>query len=231
MTAWTTNGPTLSQSEIERQRVNGVRLPLVLWPHQGTGDHIICNGLYRTLAEDWNVEILCLEKNAQTLRLMLQDLPSIRLIPMPSENLLDQYCRGISNRVVLRLGASVDGFDRWKFDREFYRQAQVPWEYRWDKCKFPDMVQVTVPSYKYAFIHDRPDFNNARLTMPGLRPEPQYSIFAYRDMILKAAELHCVSSSFAAFADSLPLNGQALHFYPFGREIPQMKNNWAIHGN
>lgn len=228
MTAWEINGPDLTQALVERQRINGVRLPLVVRGHQGTGDHVLCNGLYRTLAEDWNLEILCLEKNAQTVRLMLTDLPSVRLIPMPQEAMLDQYCAGITNKVILRLGASVSGFDRWKFDREFYRQAQVPMEYRWSKAIFPDVLQVSAPAYKYSFVHDRPDFNNARLNMPGIRPDPKHSIFAHRNLILGAAELHCVSSAFAVYADSLPLNGAKLCFYPFGREIPALKHPWAI---
>ncbi len=229
MPTWNVNGPKLTQAEVERRRMAGERLKLAVSAHQGMGDHIICAGLYRTLAEDWDVDLLVLDKYVANVRALLWDVPAINIIPIAKEDQKFQYCDGICDRVVLRLGFAADiPFNTNHFDREFYRHAQVPWESRWSKFRCPDVSQVPAPDYKYTFVHDRPDMFNAVLTMPGIRPDPKASIFAHRDLILKASELHCVSSSFAAFADSLDLRGKALFFHPFGREVQSLRHEWEI---
>lgn len=230
MSAWSVNGPHLTDEVVHRRRLKGERMTLVVCPHQGMGDHLICQGMYRTLAEDWDLEFLILEKYAANVRTMLADVPNIRYIPIKTEEVKDQYCDGICDRVILRIGFSAKtAFDTNIFDREFYRHAQVPWEYRWSRFVVPDVPQAPAPSYKYVFVHDRPEMFNAKLTIPGIHPDPNYSIFAHRDLILNAQEIHCVSSAFAAFAESLPLNGKPLHFYRFTREVPEMHHNWIIH--
>lgn len=230
MSAWNYKGDEFTRAKVARRRLNGERLPLSVLNHQGMGDHLICQGIYRTLAEDWNVRLLVMPHCYENVRIMLADVPAIKLLRINSDAEGDQYCRGITDQVVLRLGATADdGFDKPRFDQEFYRQAMVPFSYRWSRCLIPQVPQIKKPSGAYYFIHDRPDFNNARLTMPGIRPDPGSCIFAHRDLILGASQIHCVSSSFATFADSLPLDGSQLHFYPFGRETPQMRHAWQIH--
>ena len=231
MTCWSFNGPSLNDATIRRRRLAGERMPLVLCAHQGLGDHLICQGMYRTLAEDWDVEFLVIRPYVANMQIMLGDVKGLRIIPINVEADKDQYCRGIMNRVILRIGFSAVGqpFDTNIFDQEFYRHAQVPFEYRWSKFKVPDVPQISAPDYKYDFIHDRPEMFNAKLDMPGIQPNSDKSIFAHRDLILKATALHCVSSSFAAFADSLVLREeQKLFFHPFGREIPKMRHPWSI---
>lgn len=207
----------------------GERLCLAVMGHNGLGDHIICQGLYRTLAEDWDIKLLVTYNVLGNVKLMLADLPQITVISMKDDGQILQYCKGINNQVILKLGLMAeDGFQKDYFDQEFYRQAMVPFKFRWQKFQCPNVPQVPVPEGKYVFVHDRPELNGARLTMPGIRPDPNVNIFSYRDMILKASTIHCVSSAFAALADSLPLNGTQLNFYAFGREVPKHKLPWNV---
>ena len=201
---------------------------LVIRPHPCMGDHIICNGLYRYLARKWEVTVLAVSKNVKFVKMMLDDAP-INVIEVGREWDMDDYANRTPHASILRLGfCSEEPFNRWHFDMEWYRQAGVPFENRWTNWKMPEITQVPLPDKPYAFVHDRPDMFGAAIgPIPNeVRPDSVQPIFAYRDLIKGASEVHCVSSRFAAFADCFDLGGKPLFFYAFGRETPAHRNQW-----
>lgn len=229
MTAWRYQGPYVTEAVAQKALDEHRRMPLYLLPHPCTGDHIICAGLYRVLAKDWQLNIIIRPGMHRTVCLLLQGIEDACTIEMPEHEMVP-YCDSLKDAVVLRIGFNSGiPFDQWSFDREFYRHAGVDFAHRWDSFKSPEIEQLPKPEGEYAFVHDRPDFFNAKLDMAGQRPIPEAHIFAHREIVLGAKALHCVSSSFAAFADSYDLNGKDLNFYPFGREIPTHRNKWKIH--
>ena len=46
---------------------------MIVYHHLGLGDHIICNGLVRTLAKEQPVEVLCKNHNLASVRFMFRD--------------------------------------------------------------------------------------------------------------------------------------------------------------
>jgi hypothetical protein len=212
---------------------------LIIRPHQGMGDHIICCGMYRHFAlvgKDRDMIVLAHSGSvANNVAFMLSDLPNVCVVDYPDDNTMDQSLACENDCEILRLGASAGEphFNRWQFDQEFYRQAGLPFFMRFSKFAFPECDQVRWTNENYIFVHDRPDLD-ARIPAPTLSqfsivpPDSSRTIFQHRELLLDAKELHCVSSSFAAFADSFDLNGKALFFYPFGREIPRHQNTWQM---
>lgn len=205
---------------------------LIIRPHQGMGDHIICCGMYRHFAKDREVIVLAHSgRVADNVAFMLSDLPNVCVVDYPDDRTMDESLAAETNCEILRLGAAAGEphFDRWKFDREFYRQANVPFWFRWDKFACPECPQYTLGLKDWKFVHQRIDLNAIIKPLPeGIVgfPNHLYTVFQHRDMILHAQELHCVSSAFAAFADCFDLKDKPLYFYPFGREIPHHQNPW-----
>lgn len=228
MNGWKAQGPNLKWAEVELRMKKGERLSVVIHGHPCTGDHIICCGLYRTVARNWQVNILVRPGDEDKVCMLMQGIKDAAVISVPDQE-MSTYCASLKNEVVLRLGDySGIPFDHNQFDVDFYKHAGVPFCHRWDSFHAPAIEQVPVPDGDYDFVHERPELCNARLPFPGERPRPNRSIFAHRELILGAKALHCCSSSFAAFAECFDLTGKNLNFYPFGREIPTFKNPWKI---
>ncbi len=211
---------------------------LIIRPHQGMGDHIICCGMYRHFAKDRSVIVLSHSGMvAKNVAFMLSDLTNVCVIDYPDDRTMDKSLECETDCEILRLGAAAGEphFDKWKFDREFYRQAGLPFSLRFSGFAFPECAQIQWAVKSYAFVHERPDLG-ARIQQNGMaercqsvvRPFSNQPIFAHRDLVTNASELHCVSSSFAAFADSFDLNSNRLFFYAHGREVPQHQNVWQM---
>lgn len=207
---------------------------LIIRGHQGMGDHIICCGMYRHFAKNREVIVLAHSgRVAKNVAFMLSDLPNVCVVDYPDDRTMDESLACETDCQILRMGAAAGEphFDRWKFDREFYRQANVPFWLRWDAFAFPNCPQIKWVCDDYAFMHERPDLS-ASIPVGALpqgsiaRPIADYTIFQHRDLILNAKELHCVSSSFAAFADCFAMHNIPLYFYANGREVPAHQNGW-----
>lgn len=206
---------------------------MIVWAHQQMGDHILCNGLYRALAErHGKLSVCCIFQNFANVSLMLADDRRITVEPFPDETAIHKAFDAANGETVIKVGShGPQPFDRWTFDREFYRQANVPFEFRWSKCLLPLLPQIAPPQGPYVFVHDRPEMGS-KINLVGqriVRPVPNQPIFSHRSLIYHAKELHCVSSAFATFADSLQLKGKPFHFYPFGREVPASQNPRIMH--
>lgn len=205
---------------------------MIIWAHQQMGDHVLCNGMYRCLADRFgSIQVACIEQNIANVRTMLASDSRISVVQFSDEPTIHRVLGGQPGEAVLRAGShSHQPFDRWQFDMEFYRHAGVPFENRWTRCFMPPVAQIEPPQGDYIFVHDRPEMG-AKIMANGAveRPRQGQSIFAHRKLIMSAREIHCVSSSFAVFADSFDLKEKPFHFYPFGREIPVNQNAWTLH--
>lgn len=206
---------------------------LIIRPHQGMGDHLICCGMYRYLARDRDVIVLAHSGTvARNVSFMLSDLPNVAVVDYPNDQTMDQGLAAETDCEILRLGAASGEphFNRWAFDMEFYRQANVDFAVRFSWFHFPLCQQMPLPDREYIFVHDRPDMGHkipeVKTDLKIVGPNDLYTTFQHMALIMHAKELHCVSSSFAAFADSFNLTGKGLYFYPFEREIPRHQNLW-----
>jgi len=202
--------------------------------HLGLGDHIICNGLYRTKAESF-AKILFIVKahNYGSVRTMLADVPNLNVIPIPSI-LADRFQVWLGKGLeilgwtVLRLGFfGKDYFlpgNSKSFDEQFYDQANLAFEARWNKFSIPSTKRSSPPSNitsgldlkGYIFVHDDEErgFNVDTSFIPDgteiIRPirRQGVEILAYRELIENATELHMIESSFLALAESLGSRGK-----------------------
>jgi hypothetical protein len=200
--------------------------------HLGLGDHIICLGLYRELAKtNQNLVIPVRGHNYESLKGLLGDKLNIRLLSFPkssAEESMSVLSKLLSKTGIkeLRLGHWGANFAQvgYRFDRSFYSQAQIPFEYRWKSFEYPrnySEEKALFESYrvepgKYVFLHEdqsRGFVINRNLLKSDLKVvEPRYGklripIQSYRLLMENAAENHLIESSFAAFCESIEIRG------------------------
>jgi len=208
----------------------------------GLGDAIICNAIFRHYAKSY--DLVCIpvkHHNLPSVNFMLRDVPNIVLRGVASDVEAMVFLRNWKGHKK-GLGAfSSDGtFKAAQFDREFYRQAGVDFDCRWNQwqCVINPMSKDRVEhDHPFAFIHDDESRGmTIKLDHLGIglsaiwKPENLDTIFSAWEHIEKAQEIHCINSSLALFIDSIPLPKNprlCLHLYARpGGEVPTFRKNW-----
>lgn len=214
---------------------------LVIHHNLGLGDHIMCNGLVRTLLNDGNhfdsVIIFAKEVNVKNVSYMFSDEPRIKIITIPTganewlfvNNFLcankhiTAFIRSqniiIDNLISMGLVSN--------FDEGFYTCCGIPFEYRWINFKinrnFQEekrvLTKLNPNNEKYIFVHDEPSlgYNVTKIENPNnlkiIKNDKSESIFNMIGIIENAAEIHCMESSIKCLIDSLPNITCPLYFH------------------
>ena len=198
--------------------------------HQGLGDHILCNGLYRELAKKHKLCVLAVKiVNFRSLKRMLGDQRNILIIPIPDKKVsfflekLQQFFNLFGFKC-LKLGYKGENFLRGdiRFDENFYLQAKVDFIKRWESFSYFRNQELEMKLFKelecdrepYIFVHEdlRRGFlidkklikSNIRIITP-LPKTKKLNFFDYRFILESASEVHCIESSFCAFVESLQI--------------------------
>ena len=213
----------------------------LITPHQGLGDHILCNGLYRHFSQSREHVIITVKQNyVHEIRYMLRDCPNIRILPLPLRRswsytrLIQIMSRPLPIEIV-GLGSYGHNFfpKGVRFDQNFYDQAGINFDFRWSKFEVPrnDKRENEVfeflgcHSEPYIFLHedksrdfviDRKRFDSKLKVVEPVKGSSQFSLFDYRKVLEEASELHLIESSFAAFAESIDLS-QRLYAHRYAR--------------
>jgi len=215
---------------------------ILITPHQGLGDHILCNGLYRQFSEKGSRVFISVKKNYYPeLSNMLSDLENVTFLRMPNykswkTTRLFQLIGKILRMQVVGLGSYGTGFfpQGVRFDMNFYDQAGIDFNHRWDSfCAARNLdkelelfERLGCNTEQYIFLHEDSarDFKinrdllpeNTRVVTP-LSPTEGYFLVDYRLVIEKAYQIHVIESSFAAFIESIPI------------EVPLFAHRYARH--
>lgn len=206
--------------------------------HLGLGDALICNGLVRVLVERFGtVFVPAKHHNVASVSFMFSDLPQVKVVAVENEKEMMMLSQ---NRKSVRLGLhSREGLRRNNWDKQFYEQAGMDFEYRWSRFRFPEPKDPIIPettSGKWCFVHDDPlrgfgiDFQKLPVDADLVRPKPSGTIFDWAPALTKAFEIHCIDSCFAILADSIPCRAEhyVLHLYARNDNRPNYHKDWII---
>lgn len=190
---------------------------VVLEPHLGLGDNIICLGLVRAMARNnpnKKFYYVCLHRCYQSLAWMFQDLSNVFLFAVESGREARQLA-GFLNAEYLPIG--IVGVDLMQFDRYFYDQHQVNFELRWLDSSVPpgpkseDLFRRLNPMGEpYILVCDSKSENNIYgLNIENPRNLKVIKIYAATDniydwtkLVLFADEIHTIDTSFIHFVES-----------------------------
>lgn len=211
---------------------------MIVYHHLGLGDHIVCNGLVRHLAEMSRVSVLCKNHNYTNVQFMYRDNPKIQVCPVLNDAEANSLCYH-SKLPVLRIGFAVGGlkFSDCTWDENFYRNAGIDFEYSWTKFHLVPNITESI-NEDYIFIHnidstntDRIDYSYLPRDKKQIFTDSSVSFFDYYSIIQNAAEIHCIDSSFKHLIDRIPTKGRLFYHklrFPKPYDTYKQKKNWII---
>ena len=215
---------------------NGGLVKVLNWvlvtPHQGLGDHLLCVGMYRDFSSRYTRVLITVKSiYFAELKALLSDLPNVTLFKLPTHEphlwrktrVLQKLAKILRVRVV-GLGGFGENFlkSKIRYDENFYLQANIAFEHRWSSFSAPRNLRkeyelsrlLGCENQPYIFLHEDASrgFRINRDHLPkGIKVvEPSadksiYQLVDYRKIIEGALEIHTIESSFAAFIESLCL--------------------------
>ena len=222
---------------------------LLFKTHQGLGDHILCVGLYKTLAQNYSECLLPVRQPyRRAVANMLQEIENINVFSYDSKFTKTPweswyFGLGAHERFLTKRGhdsLNLGSFDTnflkdgiTKFDHEFYKQAEVPFQSRWesgfihrDSSKETELFDALAPHDEpYIFVHDDASRNfkinpkyfppEVKIIRPSQKLMKRYSISDYLTLIENALEIHCIESSFCALIET------------YGTDVPKFAHRYA----
>jgi hypothetical protein len=200
----------------------------IIYHHLGLGDHIICNGLVREIIKNnsFNSYKLIVKKhNLPSVRFMFRDIKNISFQEVNNDVEADQFILK-NNKPYVKIGFQFM-HSNVTWDKSFYKQCDVDFNKRWDSFKYErDLISeenlyktLNSTQEKYVLIHnkasdgiDRIDYKIVDDSIKKIFIEKHTDVmFDYTKLIENAEEVHCVSSSFIVFVDSLNIKNKIFY--------------------
>ena len=232
-------------------------LVTLITPHQGLGDHILCNGLYRHFSQLRKQVIITVKQNyVGEIRYMLRDCGNVKILPLPLKRswtytrLVQMISRTLPIEIV-GIGSYGDNFfpKGVRFDQNFYDQAVINFDFRWSKFEVPRNQKCENEIFRilgcdsgpYIFLHedksrefiiDRKRIDSKLRVVEPVTGLSQFSLFDYRKVLEEASEIHLIESSFAAFAESINLTQKLYaHRYARGHALYDFRHEFTYRSN
>ena len=198
----------------------------------GLGDHIICNGLVRTLInENDRYTLFVKPHNKLTVEFMYRDLPNLEFYEGDDNEVTNFINRnGIPQEDLIVAGFYYRHPNAKEFDDSFYLQHNIPFFKRWEnfyvdrdlESEMKLFKQFGLEENKYVFIHD--DINRGyrineekivNKDLPIIRPVHGLTnnVFDYCYLMKNSLESHFIDSSFRLIFDSLKLRNTNIFYH------------------
>jgi hypothetical protein len=202
-----------------------------IYHHLGLGDHIICNGLVRSLInENEEYKMFVKPHNLISVSFMYRDLENLSFI-VGDDVYVNNFIR---ENNLKKNDLIIAGFYRHpkskEFDDSFYLQNDLPFENRWDNFKCVRDIDREMSLFKkynikeneYVFLHDDVNRNfeidrdyilNKELKIVTPINEISDNIFDYCYLMENSIESHFIDSSFKLIFDSFKLRNNNLFYH------------------
>ena len=193
---------------------------VVLEPHMGLGDGLICLGLVKTLVtreKECQFYFACLPNYFHSIAWMLKDIGNVFPVAVNSGREARQYAQ-FKNAKYLSIG--INNVDIRRFDECFYEQHQVPFNSRWELAQTPPgpnasslFNRLNPKNLPYRLIcrQDSSGTKHAlRLTaFSGALEIEVYpatnNIFDWYNLVFGALEIHTIDTAFIHFVENMLL--------------------------
>lgn len=224
--------------------------PTYIFPHQGLGDHILVNGLVRTIAKNYDkIFILCQNKYTENVQYMYRDNANIEIVGMEKKEMGNFIIMHPENNYI------IPGHEKFrkilrapnnilKFDEIFYKLVDIPIEKKWSEFYVKRDLQKEKEIFyelglkegdKYAFVHQK-NISKIEKNAPTIKiieNDEKYLVFNYLYTIENAEEIHCVNSVFLALIDCIGIKKERMFLHKYARtcnfdDIFTLKSPWKI---
>lgn len=203
---------------------------VVLEPHLGLGDGIICLGLVRDLSRrhpEVKFYYACLHRCYQTLAWMFQDLDNVYLFAVESGREARQFA-GFLNCRYMPIG--IINVDVKRFDEFFYKQHQIDFDLRWINGQVAPgpkssllFNQLNPENTPYILVCNRESgmisyqlniFNPHNIKIIEVQALTN-NIFDWFKLIIGATEIHSIDTAFVHVIESIfyELNHPPIYYH------------------
>lgn len=208
------------------------------------GDHIVCNGLVRSILNDGkyytDVYVFAKQINSDRVSRMFDDDPRIHVLIIPSiqnevvfvNNIIAQHAICDFIRCGFGFIDNLCGMNlKMNYDEAMYACCGIPFQNRWKKFNLrrdtnreTDVLNELNPNNEeFIFVHDDPSrgfsFEPSNVgTRKVIRNDPTIGLFDMIGVLKNAKEIHCMESSFRALIDHIEDIQCPLYFYKKVRE-------------
>lgn len=210
--------------------------------HLGLGDHIICNGLIRFLAQKEKIKLFCKTQNEFNIKLMYSNNSDIEIISVYNDFEAERIANGNENYIRLGVGLNhnfpKDMETHW--DKIFYHQIGIDFDHSWISFGYNKPVsQNPVPSKSYSFLCnqgsdgiDRLDYTKIDHTLQKVYSN-NGNFFDNIDLIQNATEIHCINSSYIHLIDRIDTSDNTKlvyhkNFMYKNHSDFTLKKNWTL---
>lgn len=209
---------------------------VLLEPHLGLGDSLICIGLVKALSNRYPEKKFYLAVRYpyfHSVAWMIQSLQNVYPLAIPGEREARQFASFL-NIDYWQIG--IDDVDIKQFDRSFYQQHQVPFERRWSSVIVPSGL-LSDELYRQLNPHDNPyilicntDSSGITYTFKGLHfpgmmiievSPVTANIYDWVALTKKASQIHTIDTAFIHFVENvLDQNSEVKLYFHRVRKSP-----------
>ena len=222
---------------------------IIIYPHLGLGDMIICNGLVNKLSNYFSKINLIVDKKfhkqAEYLYSLNSDVQIVSENPIEVNN-LDDFVNDFAvdkKLKVLRVSQIKSGKP---FYHEFYKSVKLSYKYSYKEFNLPEEAKLqdelknhlieayNVDPLDYVIVHRDSSNKSYDLNIENLnkiyveeKTDLFKNIFLYKDLIRDAKEIHCINSSFLHLVDRVDTDAK-LYYHDVRGGIIKLKKKWSI---
>jgi len=208
-----------------------------IYHHLGLGDHIIANGMVRTIAKKYNKTFLfCKPHNFKNVSYMYRDLSNLKIIQLNDFEIQSFMTINPDNNYIIAGHAAFwrkinSKGNKQKIDEIFYELAGVPIENKWSEFYIERDIEREKHIFnqlglsegeEFAFVHDD-ETRNIRINknLPNIKiikpTNKEFSLFDFMYTIEKAKEIHCINSSFFCLIDCMKIQNEYMYHHEYAR--------------
>jgi len=197
--------------------------------HLGMGDHIICNGLIRSLlgtnSSFQSIAVFAKEGNHKRVQRMFDDDSRIMVISVPSDanevlyvnSVVEQYKICDFIRCGFGIGENLESMGVVSnFDEGFYACAGIPFDHRWTRFRLrrnreseqEALKRLNPTGQPFVFVHDDPSRGfilnpETPKELAVIKNDPSIDMFDMISLLENASEIHCMESSFRCLIEHI----------------------------
>ncbi len=203
-----------------------------IFHHLGLGDHIICNGMVRHFTEIYGqVTVFCKPHNFENVKYMYRDNNNITVLPVGEVWDVDSYI--LSNNIEKDTIRNTADYSCPTFDESFYRQAHLPFDFRYSKFYFlRDLdkenkvyTELNPNNEEYVFTHGGVDLTKIRNDLKIIDNPVNYGIFDILKLIENATEVHIMESSIKCLVNSYIFEKPKFYYHQYIRGYDEYLNS------
>lgn len=203
---------------------------VLLEPHLGLGDSLICIGLVRALSNRYPEKKFYYAVRFtyfHSISWIFKDLKNIFPLAIAGEREARQFASFLN---IAYWPIGIDEVDIKQFDRSFYRQHQVPFEERWNNCTvspgpLADFLyeQLNPNDEPYILVcktdsggmnYELPNPNQNGTKVIEVYPATK-NIYDWSKLVLNATQIHTIDTAFIHLVENIltPTVNKPLYFY------------------